>query len=157
MDLFLLRHAVAEPHRPGLADADRPLTADGRRRFEAEVRGLERLGLRFDRLLHSPWLRAAETAELAMPLVDGDAAVADELAMAPGPALLALLTDERLALVGHEPWLSELAAWLTVGSPAHGASLALKKGALVWLRGEPQPGHMVVRAHLPPRVLRALG
>jgi len=64
MELFVIRHGIAVPGSMLLADADRPLTPQGRKRFSQVVMGLQRLGLRCDRLYHSPWLRAVETAEL---------------------------------------------------------------------------------------------
>ena len=48
MDLFLIRHAIAEERRTGLPDAQRALTKKGRTRFEAVVQGLDRAGFRFD-------------------------------------------------------------------------------------------------------------
>ncbi|MEE8408192.1 MAG: histidine phosphatase family protein, partial [Myxococcota bacterium] len=62
MDLYLIRHAIAEERRPGLEDPERQLTDEGKLRFERAVAGLQKLGVRFDRLYHSPWIRAAQTA-----------------------------------------------------------------------------------------------
>src|SRR5258707_13791920 len=107
MQLFLIRHAIAEDPRAGLRDESRALTAEGRRRFTEELRGLERLDFRFERLRHSPLRRALETAELLVPLVEGELAVDARLATAPGAGLIASLAGESLALGGHEPWLSE--------------------------------------------------
>ena len=71
MDLFLIRHAIAEERGEGLPDAERALTHKGRARFKLVVRSLARSGFRFDRVYHSPWLRAVQTAELLAPLNDG--------------------------------------------------------------------------------------
>ena len=68
MELFLIRHAIAVPGSMLLADADRPLTPKGRKRFSQAVLGLQHLKVRFDRLYHSPWRRAVETAELLAPV-----------------------------------------------------------------------------------------
>jgi phosphohistidine phosphatase len=75
MELYLVRHGVAVDADSSLADEARPLSARGREEFGEEVRGLERIGARFDQLLHSPLLRAMETAELLMPLLSGESAV----------------------------------------------------------------------------------
>src|SRR6185295_20303575 len=109
MQLFLIRHAIAEDSRAGLRDEARALTPAGRARFAEEVKGLERLGLAFERLRHSPLRRALETAELLVPLVDGELEVDARRAGAPRAELIASLAGASLALVGHEPWLSELA------------------------------------------------
>jgi len=156
MELFVIRHAIAMPGSMLLADADRPLSPKGRARFAPAVMGLQRLKVRFDRLYHSPWLRAVETAELLAPVLDGKAVCSPALARAPSQALLDALVGERVALVGHEPWMGELVAWLTTGAP-DGSVFAFKRGGIAWLEGQPQPGRMVLQAFLPPKVLRALG
>ena len=156
MELFVIRHAIAMPGSMLLADADRPLSPKGRARFAPAVMGLQRLKVRFDRLYHSPWLRAVETAELLAPVLDGKAVCSPALARAPSQALLDALVGERVALVGHEPWMGELVAWLTTGAP-DGSVFAFKRGGIAWLEGQPQPGRMVLQAFLPPKVLRELG
>lgn len=157
MDLFLIRHAPAEDPTPEQPDADRALTAKARKRFPRAVRGLRRLEVRFDALHHSPLLRAVQTAELLTPLLDGATVVDPRLAEAPGEELLAGLHGERVALVGHQPWLGELAAWLLTGERRHGAAWPLEKGGLAWLQGEPQPGCMFLQGWFPARALRRLG
>lgn len=150
MDLFLIRHAIAEERRAGLLDAHRELTERGRARFEAVVHSLERAGFRFDRVYHSPWLRAVQTAELLAPITEGPLIAAQGLAESPQPRFFASLEGERVACVGHEPWMSDAVSLLTTGDP-HGAWLRFKKGGVAWLRGPPSPAQMELRALLPPR------
>jgi phosphohistidine phosphatase len=152
MDLFLIRHAIAEERRAGLPDADRALTDKGRARFEAIVKRLDRGGFRFDRVYHSPWLRAVQTAELLEPITEGRMMVAEGLAEPPEPKLFAPLEGKRVACVGHEPWLSDAVSLLTTGNP-DGSWLHFKKGGIAWLRGDPHPASMQLRAlwgHSPP-------
>ena len=158
LELFVVRHAIAEERSSRKDDVARALTPDGRERFERGVKGLERLGLAFDRIDHSPWLRAVQTAELLLPLLDerGSTRVCAELAAPPSGTLLEGLGEGRVAVVGHEPWLSELVAWLVSGDAGDGAGFEMKKGGVAWLEGEPRPGAMTLRALLPPRVLRRL-
>ena len=70
MQVYLLRHAIAEPLDPERypVDADRPLTGSGARRMARAARGLRSLGLRFDLVLTSPLVRARQTARLVVPL-----------------------------------------------------------------------------------------
>ena len=159
MELLVVRHGVAEDKAPSGRDADRALTAEGRERMAAEVRGLLRLDLRVERLLHSPWRRADETAELLEPLLARRARreACEHLAAPPGRELLAALSGERVAVVGHEPWLTQLVALLCTGSPRAAGGLELKKGGVAWLEGEPRVGGMGLRALLTPRALRLLG
>lgn len=157
MELFLIRHAIAAPRSPGLPDAERPLTRQGRQRFTQSVAGMQRLAIRLGQVHHSPWLRAVETAALLKPVVQGDLLPTQALARPPEATLLDEIDQAPAALVGHEPWMSELLAWLLTGLPTTGAMFAFKKGGVAWLEGSMRPGGMVLRAYLPPKVLRALG
>ena len=157
MELFVIRHAIAVPGSMVLADAERPLSPQGRARFTQAVMGLQRLGIRYDRLYHSPWLRAVETAALLGPVLVGEAVCSPALARPPSQALLDAIVGERVALVGHQPWVGELVTWLTTGTQSDGSAFAFKRGGVAWLEGRPKPGRMVLRAFLPPKVLRALG
>jgi len=162
MDLIVVRHAIAEDGRAGLPDDERALTGRGRRRMRLAVEGLRRLGLRFDRIEHSPLRRAVQTAELLEPLARrGARRSCDELARAPSDALLDELRRaihcKCVAVVGHEPWTGELAAWLVLGSQRVASGFALRKGGVAWLRGKPEPGGMRLVALLAPSVLRRLG
>jgi phosphohistidine phosphatase len=169
MDLYLIRHAAAESAGENGTDAVRPLTRRGAERFAAGIAGLERLGVRLDEIVHSPLLRAVGTADLLTPLLRGSSRVSAYVARAPGPEILGELRGERVALVGHQPWLSELAAWLTLGglgenaggtsetTPGAKPSLHLGKGSVAWLRGRAEPGAMVLRGLFTPRMLRKLG
>jgi len=155
MDLYLIRHAIAEDRRDGLRDADRALTDRGRERFAAVVEGLVRAHFRFDRVYHSPWLRAVETAEMLVPLTKGERVTVEGLARAPEPDFFASLLGDSVACVGHEPWMSDALSLLTTGDP-HGPWLRFKKGGMAWLRGRPYPGGMELRALIPPRGLAPL-
>lgn len=156
MELWILRHGIAEELDEEKADEARALTRKGRARVERMVDGLARLGARFDRLYHSPLLRAVQTAELLLPLVDGESVVTDLLSQVPGEPLLELVAGERVAVVGHQPWLGELVCLLVMGTPDRGDRFEIKKAGAIHLRGEPHPGGMAIAGLYPPRLLRAL-
>ncbi len=164
MHLLVIRHAAAEDKRLPHDDASRRLTSAGERTFRGVVRGLKRLGWELDRVFTSPWLRAARTAELLASLGEPVTLETELLAQAPRAELLAQITEyaggaekrRAVAIVGHEPWLGELVAWLAFGDGRHGEGLVLKKGGVVWLEGSATPGGMNLRAMLPPSVLRAV-
>lgn len=163
MDLFLIRHAEAEPQSPDGSDERRGLTKKGRRRFEDEVEGMARLGIRFDRLLFSPLLRAQETADCALDLCDGESQVVTELAEPPSARLLETIgagDHPSTGLIGHEPWLSQLATRLVVAKPTDDeptlSVLHIEKGGVVHLSGEVAEGGMSLVAAYPPDVLRKL-
>lgn len=124
MILLLLRHAHAFERdiERWPDDTLRPLTPRGRSAEQRVGRLLRDLGLRPTLILSSPWKRAWQTAEIvareAAPKVAPRACPA--LAMTPGSGALvrAIGAQDRKAvvvLVGHEPWMSELASLLLSG------------------------------------------
>jgi phosphohistidine phosphatase len=138
--LLLLRHGIAQERCPDRADGDRALTSRGRCRTRAVLDRLMERGLRVDRLISSPLVRAFQTAQIAVEAGLADA-VETGADLAPGGDPLASLAGwlrpdpgdprpQRLMLVGHEPDLSLLAARL-LGAPA--GSLALRKAGLAQL------------------------
>jgi len=144
--LWLLRHAEAEPHG-SRADDERRLTARGERQARAAGIALARLGVRFDAILTSPKSRARQTAEIAAeewgseqrervrihpPLAGAfDAAQARYAAAEIAP-------DGRLLLVGHEPDFSGVVADLT------GGQVDVKKGGLAVVRLEGLGGELAL-------------
>jgi phosphohistidine phosphatase len=141
-------------------DDERPLTSKGRKQFRQAARGLAAVVKRPDALLTSPLPRARQTAELAAKAW-GKVKPSDTPALAGGTfeslaiALAAFGKDDTVAVVGHEPDLSELLARL-LGTP-HGDRLTFRKGgvALVDVPGPLQDGGSLVW-YLTPRLLRAL-
>jgi phosphohistidine phosphatase len=132
-ELLLLRHGIAEERAPGRPDVQRALTAAGRQRTAAVLDRLLQLNLHCQMLLSSPLLRARQTAELAVA-----AGLAQQLQLAEGlapegdpwPLLRWPAGVHRLALVGHEPDLGNLAAAL-IGAPP--SALVLKKAGIALL------------------------
>jgi phosphohistidine phosphatase len=159
MQLFVIRHAVAEDTEPGGDDAARALTESGKAKLRQVVRGLRVLEIRFERVLTSPWKRAAQTAKLLSPIARAAPIATGLLTQPPRADILALIAEcnETTAVVGHEPWLGELVAWLAFGDTRYGDALSIKKSGVLWLEGSAVPGGMQLRASIPPKLLRALG
>src|SRR5690349_4502486 len=107
--LYVVRHAVAEEKREGLPDAERALTGKGRSQFRKAAKAFRAMDVSLDRLLHSPKRRAVETAEPLARYVEGDTVAIAALARAPDAALLDEIRGETVAVVGHEPFLGQLA------------------------------------------------
>ena len=133
-ELYLVRHAIAaERGSEWPDDAKRPLTERGINRFKEVVKGLRRLDITVDEVFTSPLVRARQTAELLASGLEGKAPVKVLDALAPGHTATSVMTQlaraakrRRVALVGHEPDLGELAAHLIGASRA----LPLKKGGI---------------------------
>ena len=158
MQLFVIRHAIAEDRQPDQDDATRELTADGAAKMKQVARGLRQLDVELARVLTSPWARALQTAKLLAPVSDEPPIATDLLCQSPRAELLAMIAEknESTAVVGHQPWLGELVAWLAFGDARHGAALELKKGSVALLEGSVVPGGMKLLGILQPRVLRRL-
>ncbi len=151
--LWLLRHADAEPHgtRP---DAERRLTERGERQARQAGLALARMGVEFEALLTSPRERSLRTAALAAQAwgeeqqsrleVQGALAGGFDAAAALG-AIAGLGADGWLLAVGHEPDFSNVVAELT------GARIDLKKGGIAVVRLEGSRGELL--ALLRPRDL----
>ena len=161
MRLLIIRHAIAIPRgTPGIPDAKRPLTPEGEEKFRAAAAGLAHLVDRPDALLTSPWRRAKQTAEIA-GAAWGKLKPKDTAALAGGSfeeqarVLDGYPASATVAVVGHEPYLSDLLARL-VGC-RDGERLTFKKGgaALVELPGRLDDGGQLLW-FLPPKVLRQL-
>src|SRR4051794_22789103 len=133
-ELYLVRHGLAEDRGAKWPDdAKRPLSDDGISRMKKSARGLDRVDVKFDIILTSPLVRARQTADILSVEMDGHPPVVTIESLAPGGAFAALTADlekharkSRIALVGHEPAIGELAARL-VGS-RH--PIEFKKGAV---------------------------
>lgn len=161
--LYLVRHAHAgqsDPNDPN--DHLRPLSGKGRAQADALRRTFDTLGITLNRLFSSPYTRAAETAAPLTPYAaQRRAELLSTLTYDDYPALLGALAatlgahDTRVALVGHEPYLSELAAYLLTGDVG-GMSLRMQKGMVVRLEGPLDLGAMTLHTALPPKLIKRL-
>jgi phosphohistidine phosphatase len=131
--LFLVRHGLAaERGEEWPDDSKRPLTSKGMARMREIAAGLRELDVEIDLVLTSPLVRAKQTAELLVQGLKPSPALVVSSVFAPGvaPARAAEALDFRkvrtLAVVGHEPDLGQLAAWL-IGAKA---PLPFKKGGI---------------------------
>ena len=135
MNLFIIRHGDA------LSTGDRPLSERGIRETAESARGLKALKETPTTILHSPLLRACQTAEIVSrelsPLHVNTFCV--DL-LAPGGERIMLLKeilryvpDESAAimLVGHLPSLGELVSYLVWGEPVK--EIPLQKSSVACL------------------------
>ena len=162
LELYLIRHGIAAERGDDYPDdSKRPLTGSGIKRLQQEARGLNALEVSFDQIIASPLLRTKQTAEVLAAALKTRPAVttSDSLAPAGTPAAVfhALgrhMRKGRIALVGHEPNLGELAARL-IGARV---PLAFKKGGICRIDFEvfPPKGVGQLRWFVPPAMLRAL-
>jgi phosphohistidine phosphatase len=163
IELYLVRHAVAAERGPKYPDDTlRPLTPGGSKKFAAAVPGLIEMDVAIDFVLTSPLVRARETAQLLAAGLKPKPAIAEIEALAPGGRHQAIIEaikshvkrHRRLALVGHEPDLGELAARL-LGARGQ---VEFKKGGvcLIEVDGATPGGPGTLRWMLTPKALRCL-
>lgn len=148
MDLYLIRHAEAQPRGAGVSEEARALTPRGEQNFRTASSGLRAMGVRFDRLVFSPWLRAAATANYLAPLVEGESEASLLLARPPSRDILKILAGNSVGVVGHQPWLGELMGWMLFNDMYAGARFEFDKGGVAVLQGTRRPGGMLLREFL---------
>jgi phosphohistidine phosphatase len=117
MRVYLVRHGIAAP--PGsVLEEHRPLTEEGRRLFRLVAAAWTEQGGSPTRWLVSPLVRAVQTAEIALAAFGEDGPLdikADLVPDARVSAAAQLVDDhigETLAIVGHQPLIGGLAAFL---------------------------------------------
>ena len=133
MDLILWRHAEAED---GFPDAERALTAKGQRQAAGMAQFLSSRLPDHTRILVSPALRTQQTARaltqhfITEPAINTGADATTILEKIDWPN-----AGNAVLLVGHQPWLGEIAAQVMTG---HSAYWQVKKGAVWWFRHRDQ-------------------
>ena len=147
LQLYIVRHAAAEEPSPGVPDAHRALTAKGRERFRKTARKLATKVRAIELILMSPLVRAVQTAEILAGEVGHESLrVLPELGGAhPAQAVLEAVARIRgehrsVALVGHEPQVSDLVIRSLRLEPDAASAIHFRKGAVVLLEMSGSPG-----------------
>jgi phosphohistidine phosphatase len=158
MQIYLLRHGIAEDAPPGRADSERALTTEGRDKLRRVLKRAQAANVSPSLILSSPYVRAVETAAVAVDVLGYHGKVVRTRALVPeaSPAdvweeLRSRPEERAILLAGHEPLMSSLAAFL-LSSPA--MQVDMKKAALVRIdcdRFGPEPSG-VLRWMLTPAV-----
>jgi phosphohistidine phosphatase len=138
MIIHLLRHGIAEPREAGKPDEQRALTREGKQKLAVVLKRIAKAGVEPTVIWTSPLRRALETAEVAAKILSygdelrqTDTLLPDAKPAATWAELQEAPRDSELVLVGHEPQMSRLAAFL-LGSP--GLRIDLKKAGWVQIR-----------------------
>lgn len=138
MQLYFLRHAIAVEPSDFDEDSDskRPLAAEGVKRMKQAAKGMKKLGLQFDDIVSSPYLRAKQTAEIAAKGILHKRAIHFSDKIVPNASfkeftqLLKEYRDsERLLVVGHQPSIGKFLGRLIADE---GAEIDFGKGSLAF-------------------------
>ncbi|MEM7761017.1 MAG: phosphohistidine phosphatase SixA [Cyanobacteria bacterium P01_A01_bin.40] len=140
MEVYLIRHGIAAERGTYTDDEQRPLVKKGREKTSKVAQYLLTTGLRFERILSSPLVRATQTAEILQ-----QAGLAETIdifdPLRPGGAIASWLEwlqqyrlehhGSKLALVGHQPDLGNWTELLLGGSIRN--QIVVKKAGVIGL------------------------
>ena len=135
MQLYLLRHGIAEDGKPGRPDSERALTDDGRARLRRVLKRARSADVAPTLILTSPYRRAIESAEVAADvfryrgdLVRSAAFVPEATPMQAWEEIRLYAAEAAVLVASHEPLMSATVAYL-LGAPA--MQVDMKKAGLV--------------------------
>jgi phosphohistidine phosphatase len=158
MQIYLLRHAIAEEGEAGKPDRDRTLAPEGRKKLKEVLRLARQADTAISLILTSPFRRARETADIVADLLANEAELLETKTLQPDGQVEEVWRELRthkpidsVMLVSHEPLLSSVMAFLLNSPPLR---VDFKKSALVRLDVEnftTQP-HGVLRWMITPKV-----
>lgn len=158
MEIYILRHGVAEEPQAGQPDAERALTSEGRKKLRNVLKTVADAGVAPSLILTSPYKRAMQTAQLAAEILDYKGELLRTDALKPGSVPKSVWEEirvhkdqETILLSGHEPLFSRLTAYLLASPTLH---VDFKKGAIACVevdRFPPEP-HGVLRWMLTPKL-----
>ncbi len=151
MEIYILRHGIAEDAPAGQPDAERALTSDGRKKLRSVLRSAAASGVAPSLILTSPLKRALQTAQIAAEILEYQGELLRTRTLEPNSSPKAVWDEirvhkdeARILLVGHEPLFGRLMAYL-LGSPE--LQVDFKKGALACIELDrfPAEPHGVLR------------
>ena len=162
MLLLLNRHANAGTRDPAQwpDDRDRPLTEKGRKVQTDVSRLLRKRDLAPSLVLTSPWVRAGQTAQILVEVarVGQPPVPCEPLAEDPDLIRLQDFTGSQppgaiVAMVGHSPWMEELASVLLAGSST-GIRIDFPKSGVMGIELDRlEPGAGELRFFLRPKMV----
>jgi phosphohistidine phosphatase len=135
MEIYLLRHAIAEATSASGRDADRRLTEEGRDKLRRVLERAHSAGVRPSLILTSPYRRALETAEIAARELGYEGKIGRTPSLAPDSspqqiweAIREHRDESAVLIAGHEPLFSATVAYMLGSSRA---MVQFRKGALM--------------------------
>jgi phosphohistidine phosphatase len=119
VELYLLRHGIAEDRSLSGRDPDRRLTEEGREKLRRVLKRAAAAGVEPSLIISSPYTRAVETAEIAASELKYKGEIVRAATLVPDsspPSVWGEIREHRqessILLAGHEPLFSATVAWL---------------------------------------------
>ncbi|MBI1788081.1 MAG: histidine phosphatase family protein [Acidobacteria bacterium] len=143
MEIYLLRHGMAEETMVSMRDPDRRLTEEGRRALREALERARPWLPAPSLAVSSPFVRAKQTAAIAAEALGYRGQILESAALVPRSSpervwqeIRAHAAEERLLLVGHEPLWSATYTFL-LQTPS--LRLELRPGSLGRIDVSPGP------------------
>jgi len=137
MTIYVLRHGIAEDAAPGQADSERRLTQEGERKLRRVLARAREAGVRPERIITSPYVRARATAAIAADELGFRDQLIETDRLEPHIGVSELWDEVRVLagsgsamLVGHNPQLS---AFVSMAIGCSGYGVEMKKAGLAAL------------------------
>jgi phosphohistidine phosphatase len=139
IELYIIRHGLAgKCVEEQSVDEERTLTKKGKEKIKFVAKGLKELKVNFDVVLTSPLARSKETAEIVNEYCGDSKKVTVTDLLRPDSSynnlikfLNGLKKPKKVAIVGHEPFLSGFASYCLTKNKS--PLINLKKGGVLML------------------------
>ena len=135
MEIYILRHGIAEDAPAGQPDSERALTVDGKKKLRTVLRVAKEAKAAPSLILTSPYKRAVQTAQLAAEVLGYKGDLLRTKALLPSASPHDAWNEIRVhqdaaqvLLAGHEPLFGMLGAYLL---GCRDLQIDFKKGALL--------------------------
>jgi phosphohistidine phosphatase len=141
MNLYLIRHSIAEKSSFNKKDIERELTEEGRSLIKNFAHSWKNFVENFDIILSSPLKRTVQTSEIISSVMQTSPNILLENNLAPGSRtsdlidLLTLTDKDNIAVVGHQP---DLSIHISNFCGKNGFSLVFPAGAIAKIEFERQ-------------------
>lgn len=161
LELYIIRHGLAgRSLEDEKMDAERPLKKKGKSKMKEIAKGLKEKKIYFDMVVSSPLLRSKESAEIVNEFCGQTEEVTVTDLLKPDSSFNDLINflnklkkSKKIAIVGHEPFLSGFASYCLTKRKS--PLINLKKGGVLMLEvGETiTPGHCTLSWLMDPNLI----
>ena len=155
MNIFLIRHTIAEAATHLKKDRERELTEEGIKTLKESINNWKSKVYSFDIILSSPVKRALRTAEIIADCYNYKDEIIKKNSLAPGSTVNSIIRlvesfrGERMAFIGHQPDIGYQVSTFISDSEVN---LKISPASIINIsfEGNPKIGKGVLKFLLPP-------